>query len=179
MYFHPLLQKQLIARLLAFFEEAKVFAENTVQVILTSNSPFCLSDIPRDNMILLQAGEDGRCGVLAGERVSTQTLGASIPDLLAEEFFMGYSTMGDFARERIRSLVGWLKRGSPDAPSGAWLTPTVAWRLIQAVGEPLLRKRLEELYGRVADQQRDEDMLRHYASRQGSNEADGSGGRRP
>lgn len=158
-YFHPKLQKELVDRLLEFLAGA-VFPTNSIQIILTSNSPFCLSDIPRDHMILLKADQNGKCKVLSRLDKMSQTLGASIPDLLADEFFMGYSTMGDFARKQIQSLTRWIKGGDSMEAKDLWFTAASAWKVIQIVGEPLLQRKLIEAYRAAANERNNQEMLK-------------------
>ena len=50
LYLHPQWQKSLLKDLLDFF---KMIYDKDIQVILTSNSPFIVSDLPKHNIIFI------------------------------------------------------------------------------------------------------------------------------
>ena len=89
-----------------------------IHIILTSHSPFFLSDIPKQNIIFLDTykKEDeevknekqriGNCKVLTHEKVleKKQTFGANIHTLLSDSFFMENGLMGEFAKNKIRTI---------------------------------------------------------------------------
>ncbi|MFW2582204.1 AAA family ATPase [Aliarcobacter butzleri] len=94
---HPQWQKRLLSSLIKTFEKLKDFS---IHFIITSHSPFILSDLPKENVIFLEKGkqvypfEDGK-----------QTFGANIHTLLSHGFFMKDGLMGEFAKEKIQSII--------------------------------------------------------------------------
>ncbi|MCT7547977.1 ATP-binding protein [Aliarcobacter butzleri] len=94
---HPQWQKLYISYLIQFF--SKNFTQN-IHIILTSHSPFIISDLPKENVIFLEKGkqvypfEDGK-----------QTFGANIHTLLSHGFFMKNGLMGEFAKDKIQSII--------------------------------------------------------------------------
>ncbi|MCG3692395.1 AAA family ATPase [Aliarcobacter butzleri] len=92
--FHPNWQKEYINKLLS------VFKDSSSHFITTSHSPFILSDLPKENVIFLEKGkqvypfEDGK-----------QTFGANIHTLLSHGFFMKDGLMGEFAKDKIQSII--------------------------------------------------------------------------
>jgi len=159
-YFHPAWQRELVGRLLEFLAKG-AFPEFSLQVILTSNSPFCLSDFPKSNVVFVRRDRTThKSVVLPPDNNMRETFAANIHDLLGDSFFMEYSLMGAFARERVREVISWLQGDTP--PTGnetAWLDAETASIVIDDIGEPLLRQRLRELYEAKARRLQDPDLL--------------------
>ena len=85
---HPNWQKKLINNLDIILKSFK--KKNTyTNIIITSHSPFILSDIPKENVIFLKNGKM--------ENPDIKTFGANIHTLLANGFFMCDGLMGEFA----------------------------------------------------------------------------------
>lgn len=95
---HPNWQKNFINKMIEIIERL----EKKVHFIITSHSPFILSDLPKQNVIFLEKGkqvypfEDGK-----------QTFGANIHTLLSHGFFMKDGLMGEFAKEKIQSIINY------------------------------------------------------------------------
>lgn len=106
LYYHPQWQKNYLNDLVDGLEF--IFSNNNVQVIITTHSPFILSDIPRQNVIYLKRSktEDGdvRCEVSDNEH-HIQTFGANIHELFTDSFFLSNGLMGEFARSYIDRLI--------------------------------------------------------------------------
>ena len=71
-----------------------------IHLIISSHSPFILSDLPKENIIFLEKGKqvypfDDR----------KQTFGANIHTLLSHGFFMKDGLMGEFAKDKIQSII--------------------------------------------------------------------------
>ncbi len=93
---HPEWQKKYINELIKMFSKI----EKEFHFLITSHSPFILSDLPKENIIFLEKGkqvypfEDGK-----------QTFGANIHTLLSHGFFMKDGLMGEFAKDKIQSII--------------------------------------------------------------------------
>ena len=72
---------------------------NKYHFITTSHSPFILSDLPKDNVIFLK---DGKQEYPFKDK---QTFGANIHTLLSDGFFMSDGLMGEFAKNKIRTIT--------------------------------------------------------------------------
>ena len=70
-----------------------------INVIITTHSPFVLSDIPDANILCLKKGEPHR-----GAEVLKRTFCANVYDLLANQFFMS-EFVGEFAHEKLDLLI--------------------------------------------------------------------------
>lgn len=94
---HPDWQKKYINEMIKLLSN---FSEKRFHLIVTTHSPFLLSDLPKENIIFLEKGkqvypfEDGK-----------QTFGANIHTLLSHGFFMKDGLMGEFAKEKIQSII--------------------------------------------------------------------------
>jgi len=132
LYFHPEMQRSFIKFLLDYLEVVELETEFDINILFITHSPFILSDIPSDNILFL------------GNRVppGIKTFGSNIHTLLAESFFLKDSFMGDFARGKINELINFLI----DENSGVQLDENSAAKMINLIGEPLIRERLTEIY---------------------------------
>ncbi|MCB9188752.1 MAG: AAA family ATPase [Flavobacteriales bacterium] len=78
-----------------------------VQLLITTHSPFILSDFTNQNIIKLerkQAG-DNHFKTVRSSNFQTNTFGANIYDLIADSFFMKNGFIGEFAKEKIEELL--------------------------------------------------------------------------
>lgn len=134
---HPHWQVCFLKTMLNFM--VKEFAEKKVQIILTSHSPFIVSDLPSNCIILLE--RDGY-KVKLKEQLSKnkETFGANIHHLFMENFFMQDSLMGEFAREKINDLAKVIYERDTFSPEEYDFYK----RSVQMIGEPFIRTKLLE-----------------------------------
>ena len=92
---HPNWQKNFINKMIEIIERL----EKKVHLVITSHSPFILSDLPKENVIFLEKGKQ----VYPFE--NGQTFGANIHTLLSHGFFMKDGLMGEFAKDKIKSII--------------------------------------------------------------------------
>ncbi|MBY0541113.1 MAG: AAA family ATPase [Campylobacterales bacterium] len=96
---HPDWQKRYISEMIKLLSN---FSEKKFHLIVTTHSPFILSDLPKENIIFLEKGkqvypfDDGK-----------QTFGANIHTLLSHGFFMKDGLMGEFAKDKIKSIINY------------------------------------------------------------------------
>jgi len=95
---HPQWQKLYIHYCVDFFQ--KNFSDYQCHLIFTTHSPFILSDLPKENVIFLEKGKQ----VYPFED-NKQTFGANIHTLLSHGFFMKNGLMGEFAKDKIQSII--------------------------------------------------------------------------
>lgn len=132
LYFHPRWQQSYLNLLIIFFNYIK--EKNKNQLIITSNSPFLVSDIPKDNLIFLQR-EGDICSIKKGP--FELTFGANIHSLFHDAFFLDDTFIGKFAEERILELIDKVKNQRD--------THKNLQRQIDIIGEPFLKMKLTEL----------------------------------
>ena len=131
---HPQWQKRYIKELINLLSN---FSDIKFHIIITSHSPFILSDIPKDNVIFLEKGKQ----VYPFED-NQQTFGANIHTLLSHGFFMKDGLMGEFAKNKISKILNFLndKNKFIDIPINQ-IKP-----IIKIIGEDFLREKLLRMY---------------------------------
>ncbi|RXM43913.1 AAA family ATPase [Flavobacterium sp. YO12] len=136
LYFHPEYQRKYIMELLNGISNLKFRQIKSINFILATHSPFILSDLPSACVLKLQDGAP-----YASEKGST--FGANIYDMLKDSFFLENGFIGDFAQEKIGSLLKYLQ--SKNGVDKEW-NAQKALKVIEFIGEPLIRERLQFLY---------------------------------
>jgi len=146
--YHPQWKKKFINSIVkslpAFFKISD--KQSTIQIIFTTHDPLTLSDIPMQNVVFLDKNEDEQTII---NDYNIETFGANIHDLLADSFFISDGLMGDFAKEKIKDLVLFLtfdaESSDEEQPIGSW-DQNSAQQLIEIVGEPVIKQRLQSLF---------------------------------
>ncbi|WP_226602985.1 AAA family ATPase [Bacillus cereus] len=134
LYLHPQWQKSLLKDLLDFF---KMNYHKDIQVILTSNSPFIVSDLPKHNIIFIGKRAEGN-GTIDALVNKKQTFAANIHTLLSDSFFLDGELIGDFAKEKINWLINIL---SGDIDNIRENEKKIR-KLINLIGEPIIKNKL-------------------------------------
>jgi AAA15 family ATPase/GTPase len=134
LYLHPKWQQELIATLIDLLPKIFDKAES-IQLILTTHSPFILSDIPKSNVIFLKREN----GILVPAQLQREgnTFGANIHTLLSDSFFLKDTFIGKFAENKILELIKKIKSKSEPYET--------LKREIEIIGEPFLKMKLTEL----------------------------------
>ena len=130
-YLHPEIQIKFIYSLLELFKS--FYGKYKIHLILTSNSPFIISDIPDSNVIYLEENN-----VIKNQRL--KTFGANINDLLVNSFFMKEGTIGKYSLYKINKMIENLisMEKSNEVLS---LEEEKKYRaIINYIGEPIIRK---------------------------------------
>ena len=100
--FHPELQRTLVQNLLTFLTGLKLNEVMAINIILSTHSPFILSDLPESNVLMLEEGT---------KRKSERSFGANIYDLLGNHFFMK-EFIGEFAGNKIDSIIDLINKAT-------------------------------------------------------------------
>ena len=101
-------------------------------LIITSHSPFILSDIPKENIIFMKDGKN------VSKDIEIDTFGANIHTLLTHAFFMEDGLIGDFAEEQINEVIKYLNNEDSEIN-----TDKQAQKIINIIGEPIIKKELQ------------------------------------
>ena len=150
LYLHPHWQKNIFSIIL------KYLLKQNIHIILTTHSPFLISDIPKQNIIFLDKDEKGNCKVVNGLKEKKQTFGANIHTLLSDSFFMEDGLMGEFAKGKIQQIMN-LLNGKPSSYDYKFryiftnvyhfdLMSRNIKKVIDAIGEPFLRDKLLKMH---------------------------------
>lgn len=129
LYFHPEYQRIFIDYILKSIDSLKFQDIESINILLATHSPFILSDIPQINTIRIEKGKTSK--------TKEQTFGANIHNLLANDFFMSNAFIGEFARNKIQSIIDIINHGKYAED---------LWEKIQLIGEPFLKDKLTEMY---------------------------------
>ena len=127
---HPQWQKKYLKELVNLFSK---FTNKNFHLILTSHSPYILSDLPKENVIFLEKGKQ-----VKPFKENEQTFGANIHTLLSHGFFIEDGLMGEFAKNKISEVIELLKK---DQLSEDEIKDCK--HIISIIGEPILQKTLE------------------------------------
>lgn len=165
-YLHPEWQRLFISYFKGYIES--LFSkEYSIQIILTSHSPFVASDLPRENVIMLDTNKDGNCVVKNDKKdKNIKTFGANIFDLYTDAFFVE-SSFGEFAKRKIKEVVEWLKYEEKKDETGK-ITREYNDDIIQSnkeqieyilnsIGEPLVKNKLQKMYDEYTNYGKDEN----------------------
>jgi predicted ATPase len=134
--FHPLWQRRYLSYLIKFLG---LFPNKVFHIILTTHSPFIVSDLPKENIILLKLNNEGKCVIENKFTLIERTFAANIHSILADSFFMEEGLIGKFATDFINTLFE-QKSGSTNNDLESVL------RIINIIGEPLIALKLMEKY---------------------------------
>ena len=136
---HPELAKNFIKDIINFLGE--ISNDRKFQIIISTHSPFILSDVLSYNILLLDKNEEGMCQV---EKCKFSTFSANIHDILSKNFFLDY-TMGAYSKDIIDKVIKFLYKDDNT------LNIEQVKCVISNIGEPILKNKLEsrfyELYG--------------------------------
>jgi len=100
LYLHPKWQIEFFDKLITVMPS--IFS-GKAQLILTSHSPFLLSDLPNQCITILDRDFPGSS--LNGIDLNAKTFGGNLYDLYSEPFFLGNSRTSDFAYNKIKNLI--------------------------------------------------------------------------
>jgi hypothetical protein len=140
-HFHPQWQKEFFSNLKSVLET--LFPDKKIQIILTSHSPFIISDFTLSNIIFLKKSNDGNCIVHKNPLEDKKaTFASNIHTLFTDSFFLKGGLIGDFAKEKINQLIDKLIGQSQFSEADH----VYFKKIIAEIGEPLIRRRLMQLY---------------------------------
>ena len=133
---HPMWQKKYIYELIKTFSKV----DKKIHFIITSHSPFLLSDLPKENVIFLEKDkETGYCKNVTKE-VDINPFGANIHTLLSHGFFVQDGLMGEFAKEKINLAIAYLNKKKLSIKEINYCE-----NIIPIIGEPIIKNQLQKM----------------------------------
>gem|GEM_PF-1976549 len=141
LYFHPEWQRKYIYFLLEFYKSNLVDYKN-IQMIITTHSPFIVSDLPSEYVLFLnKENENSPVDIMNSKDLDLETFGGNIHALYSKAFFIGERTTSEFAHNKIMKDV-FYKIQNKDNDRIA------ITKVLDKIGEPILKSiltnRLEE-----------------------------------
>ncbi|AFL68941.1 AAA family ATPase [Sulfurospirillum barnesii] len=134
-FLHPQWNKIFINDLLKSLPVSSV----NKHLVITSHSPFILSDLPKGNVVFLQKDNNGNCKNVT-EETNIETFGANIHTLLSHGFFMKDGLMGEFAKEKINKAIKYLNQKELTKEEIDYCE-----NIISIIGEPILKRQLQKI----------------------------------
>jgi predicted ATPase len=132
---HPDWQKKFLSDFIHFLEDK----EQNIQLILTTHSPFFLSDLPKENVIFLQRDKKGNCNNVTKE-TGINPFGANIHTLLSHGFFMENGLMGEYAKSKINNAIKILNQKKLTEKDIEFCE-----NIIKITGEPILKRQMQKM----------------------------------
>ncbi len=166
---HPNWQKKFLNELIEIIKKLNKRAH----IIITTHSPFLLSDLPKENVIFLEKytkkeiddkhldQKVDNCKN-ATKTININPFGANIHTLLSNGFFMKDGLMGEFAKDKINTII----KNLADKNYQFGLEEKKQLLLtIKSIGEEFLKSKLLDIYYKKFDdeltkKQRKEELLR-------------------
>jgi len=137
--FHPEYQRTFINKLLSTLDRIGLTRNCSFNVIIATHSPFILSDIPQSNILYLEEGKD------VSDTIKVNPFGANINDILRQSFFLKNGFVGEFAKQKIISLVDYLSTGKN---KNEWTKESSKYFIDNQIDEEIIKGQLSILYSK-------------------------------
>ncbi|MDZ5476414.1 AAA family ATPase [Bacillus thuringiensis] len=141
LYFHPQWQKDWLYTFMDII--SYMYKDKNIQIILTTHSPFILSDLPSNNVIFLKKDNGNNVCTVKNLEGNQLTFAANIHDLLTNSFFMHDGLVGKFAQNKINNLVDEILDSSPEQIRK---NSSRIRNQIDIIGEPIVKRKLIEIF---------------------------------
>ena len=132
--FHPEYQRTFVNNLVSYIKRAGLNKTFSFNIILTTHSPFILSDIPVCNILALKDGEPDE------QFKNEKTLAANIYDILSNGFFMD-DFIGEYSSIFIDEIIKKLNDSNADISAKE---QEILFKKISLIGDNLVRIKLLE-----------------------------------
>lgn len=150
--FHPAWSKRLFNWIRQFLRQYG--ADMRFQLILTTHNPYLLSDLPSENVILMKRSAEGTAQLV--DPGNFRTFGGNVYDLLADAFFLEDGAIGEFAKEKIQSVIDavlrWKNKREPltrDERPAFEADRQLLSTTIPIIADNIIRAKLQDLYEEV------------------------------
>lgn len=134
-YLHPEKQLAYMDNLLKLLQI--LYQEKKVQLIVTSNSPFIISDIQSSNILYLER-EGGKINI--AKSTISNTFASNVNVLLLDSFFVKNGLIGEYARKKIDRILQDIQSDNLSESEYLYLEA-----IIKIIGEPIIRRKLETM----------------------------------
>lgn len=137
LYCHPEWQQKF---LFYFIDELnRKFKGHSIQIILTTHSPICLSDIPSSNLVYFDKLESGNINIY--NDFEYQTFASNIYKLFNNAFFLSdKGAIGSVAKSEINGIIESINSGEKSQD---------LLNKIGLIGEPVIKSKLVHMYNKV------------------------------
>ena len=132
--FHPEYQRTFVNNLISYIKRMELNKTFSFNIILTTHSPFILSDIPACNILALKDGEPDE------QFKNEKTLAANIYDILNNGFFMD-DFIGEYSSIFIDEIIKKLNDSNDDISAKG---QEILFKQISLIGDDFVRIKLLE-----------------------------------
>lgn len=158
---HPEWQRKMVYYVDDLFEH--FCSQSSLNIIFTTHSPFILSDMPSNNIIMLNKGRNNLATKVPN---LICTLGANIYDLYDNGFFLkkcdDFCTIGEFAKQKIIEVQSMLKLAKDEKLQNKFLDSyhkKTLFEEINMIGDPLIKKVLLREFYSIYREYTQEDLF--------------------
>ncbi len=143
---HPEYQRVFLNTFLNYIKENRLNEVLNINIMLSTHSPFILSDIPESNILLMKKDT-------TSNRLKSNPFGANVNDILAQGFFLSENGfMGEFAQSKIIEAVGSITKKEFNVDN--------LIKLIEIIGEPMIRFNLQSLLDKYLKENPQKETLK-------------------
>ncbi|WAC02261.1 AAA family ATPase [Lacinutrix neustonica] len=133
LYLHPKWQADFFYKLVNLVPK---FKSANYQFILTSHSPFLVSDLPKENLVFLGGDSENYSSIIRTDD-SIKTFGGNLGELYVDAFFMEGGLISRFAANKIQEIVNKINDNVDISIDDR--------KLIDLIGEDLIRIQINNL----------------------------------
>lgn len=134
--FHPEYQVKFIHFIIDMFKRLGLSRYLNFHFLITTHSPFLLSDFRKNNILYLEEGK------IVNKDSFFNPFCANINDILSQSFFLRDGFIGYFARKKVMELLNWLSKCTKE--NKVW-TVDKAKVVADSIGEPIVKERLKNM----------------------------------
>lgn len=121
-----------------------------VQLILTSHSPFVISDLTKYNVIFMNyLNPNEKNSFSVNSSLKLETFGANIFDIYSNSFFMAKGFIGEFAKQKIDSVFTDLNDKIENRKDFSHERKNEIEKIIGVIGEPLMKRQLSKMFDQI------------------------------
>lgn len=142
-HLHPEWARNLISMLIAEInhirnyisdkEKKSILKKRTISLILATHSPFLLSDLNVNNILMLKKEAEG----FVKEITPPKSFGGNIGSMFYDSFFLK-STIGSFAEKTIKTAMSQFKRTSDKSKKQTYM------KIIDMISDPIVKSLAKE-----------------------------------
>src|SRR5690554_125805 len=145
-HLHPEWQREYLSSIIDFIKHYASNKELKIQLVLTSHSPFILSDLTKNQVVFLNHNNDSnRLGLSVKQENQIETFGANIYDLFKDSFFMDKGFIGEFAKQKIEELFDELIDLRDTQEEITYPEYVKLRQRVVMIGDRIIRTRLEDV----------------------------------
>jgi len=140
--YHPEWQRKFIQLLITFtkyMKEMKYWSCDNIQIVMTTHSPFTISDLLEENTHYLDSDNKNKTLIIKNKNA----FAGNIHELLINKFFLS-STIGSYSEKTLKKTICFMNNSeSQKKDRMQWASHKL---IIERVSDPLLKRELLKIY---------------------------------